>query len=371
MENQALTKPSLTLELSTSLQDNQSVYVVGNFNNWQAGQPEFRMVAKENGVYRFIFPEDQELPLPIEYKYTLGNWDSVELDTMGNGIPNRQLFQNTGLVKDKVPYWMSSGKNYLDTFLPKVEILSENFEMPQLIKTRRITALLPHNYYDTDKHYPVLYLQDGQNLFDDYAPYGNWAVDKKLAFLTEQGMGDVIIIAIDHAAEERIAEFTPSHQTKLGAGDGKKYVRFLADTLKKYIDRKFRTRPEREFTGIGGSSMGGLISMYAGLKYPEVYSKLMIFSPSLWVDPHIAVRADEYFATFESKIYIYAGEQESPTMLPNIMRFKSALERNRIDESRIAFQLSVDPKGEHNESRWGIEFPKAIEWLFFKNSELV
>lgn len=96
-------------------------------------------------------------------------------------------------------------------------------------------------------------------------------------------MADIIIVSIDHAEDERIAEFTPSYRTRLGVGDGKKYARFLADTLKPHVDQHFRTLPDRVHTGIGGSSMGGLITIYAGLMYPEVYGKLMVFSPSLWV----------------------------------------------------------------------------------------
>ena len=110
---------------------------------------------------------------------------------------------------------------YNPDFLPNKVVISESFEIPQLIKTRRITALLPYDYNSSDRRYPVLYLQDGQNLFDDYAPFGNWGIDKKLAHLAGQGKGDIIIVAIDHAEEERIAEFTPSYNTRLGKGRGK------------------------------------------------------------------------------------------------------------------------------------------------------
>lgn len=251
---------------------------------------------------------------------------------------------------------------------PDIRIIDEAFEIPQLIKTRRIAALLPYNYEETDKHYPVLYLQDGQNLFDDYAPFGNWAVDKSLAQLSKAGFGDVIIVAIDHAAEERIAEYTPSQHTKLGVGDGKKYVRFLADTLKPYIDNNFRTKPEREFTGIGGSSMGGLISIYAGLIYPEVYGKLMIFSPALWVAPNIHFHSINFYATFSTRIYLYAGGQEGSNMIPNVERFKEAIVRQGGNQNNIQFNLSIDPQGQHNEAKWGMEFPTALKWLYFPDN---
>ena len=249
--------------------------------------------------------------------------------------------------------------------LPKIEVISENFEIPQLIQTRRIAALLPHDYYDTDKRYPVLYLQDGQNLFDEYAPFGNWSVDKNLATLFEEGFGDIIIIGIDHAGDKRIKEYTPSYTTKLGRGDGKKYVRFLSDTLKPFVDKKFRTLPDRAHTGIGGSSMGALISIYAGLMYPEVYSKLMIFSPALWVAPNIHFHFLNFDHSQDVKAYLYAGGEESEKMIPNIENFKSAFDKKSI-QANFEFKLTIDPKGKHNEAHWGREFPKALKWLFFE-----
>ncbi|MEM9837380.1 MAG: alpha/beta hydrolase-fold protein, partial [Bacteroidota bacterium] len=147
--------------------------------------------------------------------------------------------------------------------------------------------------------------------------------------------------------------------------DGKKYVRFLADTLKPYIDDHFRTRPEPPFTGIGGSSLGGLISIYAGMMYPEVYDKLMIFSPSLWVTPNIPFHLVELTNQFNGRIYLYGGQAESQTMVPNLERFQDQLSQQQ-GASSVEFRMEIDPLGQHNEARWGQEFPKAVEWLFFE-----
>ena len=320
------------------------------------------------GVYSFIFKDKHLLPGYLEYKYHRGNWDAGELDEHGNPAQNRRLeTHQVREISDHVPRWLKDGRAYNPAFLPEVQVISEQFEIPQLIKTRRIAALLPHDYQESDKRYPVLYLQDGQNLFDDYAPFGNWGVDKKLAVMAERGFGDIIIVAIDHAEKERIAEFTPSHRTKLGSGDGKKYVRFLADTLKAYVDKHFRTQPERAYTGIGGSSMGGLISIYASLMYPEVFGKLMVFSPSLWVMPNIHFHFLNFHDPQDMDIYLYGGEEESANMVPNIRRFQKAFEDS--GSANIKFKLSVDPQGQHNEARWGEEFPRAVEWLFFNKKE--
>lgn len=356
---------TLTLELFTPAGDTRPVYVAGNFNNWEVADPAFRMLELEPGHYHL----QRQLPAGfsaslVEYKYTRGSWEGVELDEYGNSRGNRQLPFRQQQAVDRVPRWNNHGQYYQTALLPRIHTLSEKFEIPQLIRTRRISVLLPHDYDRSDKRYPVLYLQDGQNLFDDYAPFGNWGVDKRLALLTERGQGDIIVVAIDHAEEQRIAEFTPSYHTRLGRGDGKKYVRFLADTLKPYVDRTFRTLPEARHTGIGGSSMGGLISIYAGLMYPEVYSRLMVFSPSLWVSPNIPFQFLPFSAPYYGRIYLYGGGDEGAGMLPNLRRFQAVIQEQATNIN-IDFELSFDPKGKHNETRWGEEFPRAIEWLFF------
>ncbi len=361
---EAMTKERLLIEMTTPQVNGTPVYLTGNFNGWKVGQEAFRMEQVEAGRYRYVFPRRDELPQTLEYKYVRGDWDGEELDAYGNTINNRSISKRVPCIGDYVPRWKNGGLSYPPDLLPVIEVISEHFEIPQLIKTRRIAALLPHDYYRTQKRYPVLYLQDGQNLFDDHAPFGSWGVDKKLAVMAERGLGGLIVIAIDHAEEERIREFTPSPHPHFGSGDGKKYARFLAETLKPYVDSHFRTRPGRQDTGLGGSSLGGLISIYGGLKFPEIYSRLMIFSPSLWVEPNIHFSAMHFGKAYDTKIYIYGGEAESANMVPNIKRFMSAVEEHDRD-SRISFKLSIDPAGKHNEQRWGEEFPKAAEWLFF------
>jgi len=356
----------LRLQLQTPAEEHgRPVFVSGNFNGWRTGSGAYQMEQTGPGYYELNFPAEEWLPEQLEYKYHRGDWNQVELDRFGNTRPNRSLnTREHNTQSDSVDRWLVDGLAYNPAYLPKIEILTEDFKIPKLIKTRRIAALLPHDYHETDKRYPVLYLQDGQNLFDDYAPFGSWGVDKKLALMKEQGFGDIIVVAIDHAEKDRITEFTPSYRTQLGAGSGKKYLRVLADRLKPYVDEHFRTLPGRENTGIGGSSMGGLISIYAGLIYPEVYGKLMIFSPSLWVSPNIPFRVMNLNDPQDMDIYIYAGEGESENMVPNIHRFMQAAEEQ--GDASFNFELSLDPDGAHNEARWGQEFPRAAEWLFFK-----
>ena len=200
------------------------------------------------------------------------------------------------------------------------------------------------------------------------AEFGNWKIDKKLAVMSEYKIGKIIVIAIEHAEDDRIMEYNVG-KTVLGKGQGKKYIRFVTETLKPFVDSNFRTKKEREFTGIGGSSMGGLVSIFSGLKNPEVFGKLMIFSPSLWVVPELKIKAKEG-NTPDVKIYLYAGGEESKNLLDEVKKFQQDLLSNEFITDSSQINLSINRKGKHTETYWSDEFPKAIEWLFFqtKNS---
>jgi predicted alpha/beta superfamily hydrolase len=262
-------------------------------------------------------------------------------------------------VYDTVPRWMNYGLRFAPKFLPKKQIVSESFFMPSLGRYRRVSIFLPYDYHqNSDTHYPVLYLNDGQNLADTRSAYGNWAVDQKMALLSEQGQGNLILVTIDHAGSDRLHEYTPTDE------QGKKYMLFLVEVLKPYIDKTFRTKSERIFTGIGGSSLGGLISLYAGLKYSTIFGRLLIFSPSLWVVSGAKMEITPFNDTAPTRIYMYAGGQEGANMVPNARRVKRQLESHEFSNKKVEINLSIDPKGQHTEARWGQEFTKAIEWLF-------
>jgi predicted alpha/beta superfamily hydrolase len=354
---------NLSIILTTDEDDHRPVYLSGNFNNWATQDRKFILNKVSEGKYSFRFPEDFTFPKELVYKFTKGDWSEVEIDKYGNKTPNRICQKTSGIQKEHVPKWRKNWLPYRPSQLPQVHLISEEFEIPQLNKTRKVWALLPHDYSTSEESYPVLYLQDAQNLFNENAPYGNWQIDKKLAVMSDYGIGKIIIIAIEHAEKERILEYNFG-KTLLGQGEGKKYIRFVTDTLKPFVDKNFRTKPEREFTGIGGSSMGGLVSIFSGLIYPEVYGKLMIFSPSLWVIPKIKFSFLDFFEPMNTKIYLYAGGDESETMIRHVKKFKKRLMKRESISDRMKVKLSINMEGKHSETYWSDEFPKAIEWLF-------
>ncbi len=361
-------EPQLNLLLTTDEDDFRPVYLSGNFNQWQTQDKNFMMEKIGDGLYHFKFNHDFQYPAPMLYKFTKGDWSEVEIDQYGNRTENRVCLQKNGVHKEHVFKWRRNWLPFKPNFLPQVKLISDEFEIPQLNKKRKIWALLPHDYDQTNERYPVMYLQDAQNLFNEKAKFGNWEIDKKLAVMAEYNIGKIIIIAIEHAEKDRIKEYNVG-KTVLGLGQGKQYIRFVTDTLKPFVDSNFKTKPDREHTGIGGSSMGGLVSIFSGLMYPEVYGKLMIFSPSLWVVPKLNIPADYDHGYEDTKIYLYAGGDESATMIEHVKRFKKNMIKSEFVADKMKINLSINMEGKHNESYWSDEFPKAIEWLFFNTKE--
>ncbi|SEW11849.1 Predicted hydrolase of the alpha/beta superfamily [Chryseobacterium wanjuense] len=359
----------MRFELYSEEIDDRTVYITGNFNNWNPKDYNFQLKRLDPNNY-YIEINDEILPDVIEYKFTKGGWENVELDIYGNITPNRKASKAAGKTADTVEKWRLNWGPFKKEFFPIAEIISEEFYIPQLDRYRKVWALLPYDYYVSEKTYPVLYLQDAQNLFNEGSGYGNWEIDKKLSILVEYGRGDVIVIAIEHGSEERIKEYIFDNDNVANGSEGKKYIRFITDTLKPYVDENYRTKRDRENTGIGGSSLGALISIYSGFLYPEVYSKLLIFSPSLWVEPNNNFPIMNFRVPYKTKIYLYGGAQEGSKMVKRIRIFEEYLKRwekkNLFD---FEFKTSINPEGTHSEFYWSQEFPRAIEWLFYNNRE--
>jgi predicted alpha/beta superfamily hydrolase len=365
--NHPILNTGLYIILTTDEDDARPVYISGNFNNWRTQVKEFMMEKIGNNLYHYKFSHDFDYPVELLYKFTKGDWSEVEIDSHGNRTENRSTLVHTGIQKEHVARWRKNWLPFKQSFLPQVQLISDEFQIPQLNKTRKIWALLPHDYDNSSENYPVMYLQDAQNLFNESAEFGNWEIDKKLAVMSEYKIGKIIIIAIEHAEEDRIKEYNVG-KTVLGKGQGKKYIRFVTDTLKPFVDSNFRTKKEREFTGIGGSSMGGLVSIFSGLRNPEVYGKLMIFSPSLWVVPELKIDTKKA-NNADTKIYLYAGGDESKTMIEHTESFKDNLISSEFVKDKSNINLSINRQGKHSETYWSDEFPKAIEWLFFNTKE--
>ncbi len=239
-----------------------------------------------------------------------------------------------------------------------VEVIDEAFYIPQLDRCRRIWVYKPTGYYQTDKRYLVIYMHDGQNLFDEATAYEEeWGIDEALNTM----LAECIIVGIDNCAY-RMNEYNFHHHEEYGPGEGRKYIEFIIHTLKPTIDLNFRTKPERIYTHIAGSSMGGLISLYGAMHYPETFGGAGVFSPSLWLVPHF--KGDlkpvaESNLHFTQLYYFYGGANEGCNMVENIMAIAKLLE----EFPNYAVDVEIDPEGEHSEYHWRNKFPDYYAWL--------
>ena len=212
-----------------------------------------------------------------------------------------------------------------------VRILSDSFRLPQLGgRVRRVWLYLPPGYARGQQRYPVLYLQDGQNVFDNATAFaGEWGVDETLNHLAATGQRPApgIVVAVDNGGEHRLDEYSPwvNAEYKKG-GEGSEYADFLALTLKPYVDAHYCTRPEAAHTAVAGSSMGGLLALYAGLKYPAVFGRVGVFSPAIWFAQDSLLAYERRGpAPLASRFYFVAGPAESETMLPLMAAARDAL----------------------------------------------
>ena len=344
--------------------ENASVFVAGSFNNWIPNDPNFQF-KKNLQHYTIEIPETTSKS--AEFKFTLGSWDKVEVDSKGNPINNRILnFNDQKIVEMKVEGWQNQ-KERKSTASKNVHVLNENFNIPQLNTTRKIWIYLPEDYVTTKKKYPVIYMHDGQNLFDEVTAYaGEWKVDETLDALFKKSRKSFIVVGIDHGAEERLNDYGPWNNPKYGGGNGDLYGDFLAKTLKPYIDNNYRTLSSAKNTGLIGSSMGGLISLYTGVKYPSKFGKLGVFSPSTWFTKTALF---EYLnknikGNNKSKFYLYGGHLEGDHLIEDLDEISELIQQKGINKSNI--KISTEKEGTHKEVFWAKEFPKAIEWLFLK-----
>jgi alpha-glucosidase len=246
----------------------------------------------------------------------------------------------------------------------QVHLLDTTFVFPAINDfEHRVWMYLPKDYDRSTKNYPVLYMHDGQNLFDDSASYiSEWAVDESLDDLFDKTGKGYIVVGIENAGEQRINEYTPWSNEKYGGGHGVQYMQFIVDHLKPYIDNRFRTKKDAANTALIGSSLGGLISFYGGLQYPNIFGKIGAFSTSFWFSEKVNGFIKEKVKKAEIKIYLIVGGQEGYNMDSSNQEAYELILEHGFSKDNIFFK--IDPEGKHNEAYWKNAFPAAIKWLF-------
>jgi predicted alpha/beta superfamily hydrolase len=341
------------------------IYITGSFNGWNPKNEGYKFTQSPGGNYTLTL---QLQPGMYEYKFTRGGWDKVESGAGGADLPNRfiKVEGNENLQlhidewKDRYPPAPKAS-----TASKNVQIIDTTFYIPQLKRTRRVWIYLPEGYEQSKNRYPVLYMHDGQNVFDEVSSYsGEWGVDE---FLDSTSLKKCIVVGIDNGGLKRLNEYCPydfslkgiAANYESGKGEGKKYAAFLVKTLKPFIDKKYRTLKDKDHTFIAGSSMGGLISLFTVLQYPKVFGGAGVFSPAFWIGPAIKKEVLQKGKAMRTKIYLMAGEKENETMVPDMLDVFNRLRKY----ASSPVNMVIRAEGRHHESTWRKEFPLFYTWM--------
>jgi predicted alpha/beta superfamily hydrolase len=234
-------------------------------------------------------------------------------------------------------------------------------DAPLLNCKRKIWLYLPLNYEKSNKKFPVIYMHDGQNLFDAKTSYtGEWNIDETLDSLK----ANVIVVGIENGGDKRMEELTPFKNQKHGGGNANNYLNFIIETLKPFIDKNYRTKTSAKNTCLFGSSLGGLVSFYGALKYPEIFGKVGCFSPSFWFNRKEIFEIMNETKNFETKIYFLCGDNEGDEdMLKDLNNMEYLINSKRCQCKKLNKKVIIKD-GQHNEKLWREGFENAYLWLF-------
>jgi predicted alpha/beta superfamily hydrolase len=219
----------------------------------------------------------------------------------------------------------------------------------------------------------VLYLNDGQNLFETSTAFGGveWQVDETAERLIREGsVPPMMIVGIDHAGKDRMREYMPhrSMHTMMMRAQGRHYPDFLMKEVMPFVERMYRVATAPECTGLGGSSLGALIALYTAMVRPGVFGKLLLESPSLWASGRQVVRESRAVRIWPERIFLAVGTTEagsterSRTVVDDVQELAAILRRAVLSEKRL--RLVIKDGAGHSESAWAERFPEALQFLF-------
>jgi len=242
----------------------------------------------------------------------------------------------------------------------RVEVVRPEPGLPA--PNRDLFVYLPPSYSTDDRRYPVLYMQDGQNLFDPALSYaGSWCVDRAMDRAAGRGV-EGIVVGVPNAGDQRIAEYNPFAGPRNRGGQGERYLDYLVGSVKPLVDERFRTLAGRDSAGIVGSSMGALISLFAFFQHSEVFGIVGALSPSLWIADRRIFKVAERVSFDRGRIYLDVGLLEGADALADVRRLRDVLQAKGFRSGR-ELRYVEDRSGTHHESAWGRRLRRALPFL--------
>ena len=252
--------------------------------------------------------------------------------------------------------------------------------------TRMLRILLPANYHsphNASRTYPVLYMQDGQNLFDEAtALHGEWQMDDTVEHLVGKfKIPPMLVVGIDNAGEQRAAEYLPypdprNTSDKAAADEksvhGKEYARFLLTEVMPFVEKHYRVARGAANTGLGGSSYGADIALYAVLQHPGIFGHVLVESPPLWIGDDQLLKDAEHAKLLPQKMYLAIGTKEAPygdpqqsePAMKQVKELESILRKKGMGPNRL--KVVIEEGGEHNEGAWARRLPNSLQFLYGK-----
>jgi predicted alpha/beta superfamily hydrolase len=344
-----------------SLATNDTLYIAGSvkqLGNWQPDAVPLVQVDKNTYQLKASFPLNSN----IEYKFTRGSWRTEEALSNGTIPGNKYL---TVTQNQTVTHHI---QNWCDRFYKPVGGITgtiryhHHFYAKRLKNERTIIVWLPASYEkNRQKRYPVLYMHDGQNLFDPGTAYigVDWQMDETADSLIKQGeIEDIIIVGI-YNTPDRLEEYSDTEK-------GRAYMDFIVSDLKPFIDSTYRVIPGRDHTGVMGSSMGGLISFYLIWRYPEIFSKAGCLSTSLLWNDGALFKEIENFTGQKPEIKIYldsSGKGSEGRMSPYYQKLKTLLIAKGFEDGKnLAYYFDKD--GDHSERSWAKRAWRPLKFFF-------
>jgi predicted alpha/beta superfamily hydrolase len=258
----------------------------------------------------------------------------------------------------------------LDHTLTGTLRLHKALESGSVERSRDVIVYLPPDYNETHQRYPVLYLHDGQNLFDPATAFAgqDWGLDELAEELIQSGqIQPIVIVGVYNAGEKRMAEYTHVRDRRGRGGRARKYAQFLIQDLKPFIDSEYRTLTDCANTGLGGSSLGGLVTLYLGLHHPDTFGKLIVMSPAVWWANRAILReVRKLRERLPQKIWLDIGTcegQDPEVCVKNVEDLAAALV-SKGWEPGYDFKFVEDQGAGHNENAWGYRMGDALKFLF-------
>jgi len=352
---------SIVVSVPPSTPEGDKVCITGNhplLSDWSGAGIRMR----EIGPALYSFSADFPLATALEYKFTRGGFSTVEKTAQGFDQPNRRLLVKADNLVEKVAIEAWADQSGLNVPDHKPSITG-NFKILRGVKSRFLSlprdviVWLPPSYDRPEalkQRYPVIYMHDGGNLFDPGTSFGgvDWGIDEAMTEGIAKGeLNEAIIVGIGNTAD-RMSEYTPFPDPKHKGGNGACYARFLVEELKVRIDKEFRTKKDREHTFIGGSSLGGLISIYIGIIKPQVFSGVIAMSPSIWwADGGIITWLTQNgLAAWKGKIWADMGTREGEEALTFSRRLAETVKSEYPDFKGFIYREFSG--GTHSEGSW-------------------